>query len=142
MLDGEVKYLRNLRGIFKTKSKSEILSLNFSEDLLIFNGDLNSYKYEIKTSNLNHYGNYLCNEIEKPNNFAISISLKHILSLLKIAEMIDGNVSPILDSNDIVNGRYGSPKHRNLRYLPVYPFPREERFQVLCRYRQCEIPDL
>lgn len=93
LLDGETKYLRNLRGIFKTKSKSEILSMNFTEDLLVFNGDLNSYKYEIKTSNLNHYGNYLCNEMAKPENFAISISLKHILSVLKIAEMIEGNVS-------------------------------------------------
>jgi len=94
LLDGEVKHLKNLRGIFKSKSKTEIMNLNFGDDILSFKGEINNkLGYEIKTSNLSHYGNYLSADIEKTNNFSIALSLRHILSLVKIAEMIEGNVS-------------------------------------------------
>ena len=96
LLDGEVKHLKNLRGIFKSKSKSEIMNLNFGEDVLSFKGEINNkFGYEIKTSNLPHYGNYLSAEQERASNFAIALSLRHILSMLKIGEMIEGNVSII-----------------------------------------------
>lgn len=97
LLDGEVKHLKNLRGIFKSKSKTEIMNLNFGDDILSFKGEINNkLGYEIKTSNLSHYGNYLSAELEKTSNFNISLSLRHILSLLKISEMIEGNVSTFL----------------------------------------------
>ena len=98
LLDGEVKFLKNLRGIFKSKSKTEIMNMNFSDDILSFKGEINNkFGYEIKTSNLSHYGYYLSAEQEKTNNFSIALSLRHILSLLKIGEMIEGNVSlPLL----------------------------------------------
>ena len=50
LIDGEVKYLKNLRGIFKSKSKSEIMSLTFNNDQLSFKGEINNkFGYEIKT---------------------------------------------------------------------------------------------
>lgn len=67
--------------------------MNFSDDILSFKGEINNkFGYEIKTSNLSHYGYYLSAEQEKTNNFSIALSLRHILSLLKIGEMIEGNV--------------------------------------------------
>ena len=70
------------------------MNLNFGDDILSFKGEINNkLGYEIKTSNLSHYGNYLSADIEKTNNFSIALSLRHILSLVKIAEMIEGNVS-------------------------------------------------
>lgn len=86
--------MKNLRGIFKSKSKTEIMNMNFGEDVLAFKGEINNkFGYEIKTQNLAHYGNYLSAELEKPSQFSIALSLRHILSLLKIGEMIEGNVS-------------------------------------------------
>jgi hypothetical protein len=61
-----VKHFKNLKGIFKSKAKSEILSVNFSDETLSFKGEINSkFGYEIKTSSLNHHGNYLANGMEQ-----------------------------------------------------------------------------
>ncbi len=50
LLDGEVKHLKNLRGIFKSKSKTEIMNLQFGDDILAFKGEINNkLGYEIKT---------------------------------------------------------------------------------------------
>ena len=123
--------MKNLRGIFKAKSKTEIMNLIFAEDLLTFKGEINSkFGYEIKTSNLNHYGNYLSNEDVKQKNFAIYISLRHILSLLKICEMIEGNVSDYISKClplyinifFIVHGSDGTFRSRNLCKLSLHPF--------------------
>ena len=95
LLDGEVKHLKNLRGIFKSKCKTEIMNMYFTEEMLRFKGEINNkFDYEVKTANLgNHYGNYLCSaDLEKPSQFGIALSLRHILSLIKIGEMIEGNV--------------------------------------------------
>jgi predicted hotdog family 3-hydroxylacyl-ACP dehydratase len=93
LLDGEVKHLKNLRGIFKSKSKTEIMNLQFGDDILAFKGEINNkLGYEIKTQNLSHYGNYLSAEADKPSQFSVALSLRHILSMIKIAEMIEGNV--------------------------------------------------
>lgn len=65
MIDGEVKHLKNLKGIFKSKAKAEILQLNFSDETLMFKGEINNkFGYEIKTSSFNHYGKYLSNGLE------------------------------------------------------------------------------
>jgi hypothetical protein len=98
------------------------MNLNFGDDILSFKGEINNkLGYEIKTSNLSHYGNYLSADIEKTNNFTIALSLRHILSLVKIAEMIEGNVS----SNRLIeiclvydcNGAFGL---RNMRDFPLH----------------------
>ena len=63
LIDGEVKHLKNLKGIFKSKAKAEILKVCFSEETLLFKGEINSkFNYEIKTSSLNSVGNYLTKE--------------------------------------------------------------------------------
>lgn len=107
LLDGEVKHLKNLRGIFKSKSKTEIMNLQFAEDILAFKGEINNkLGYEIKTQNLNHYGNYLSADTDKATQFSVSLSLRHILSMIKIAEMIEGNVR-FSTFNLLVYGCYG-----------------------------------
>lgn len=50
LFSAESKILRNLRGIFKSKAKTEVMNINFSEDLLTFSGEVNTkIGYEIKT---------------------------------------------------------------------------------------------
>jgi len=40
--------MKNVRGIFKAKAKTEILKLGFSDDALRFSGEINSkFNYEI-----------------------------------------------------------------------------------------------
>jgi len=69
------------------------MNLQFAEDILAFKGEINNkLGYEIKTQNLNHYGNYLSADADKATQFSVSLSLRHILSMIKIAEMIEGNV--------------------------------------------------
>eukprot|EP00347_Sterkiella_histriomuscorum_P012500 403368343 len=91
LLDSEAKSLKNIRGIFKTKSKTEILNLHFTKELLIFKGEINSViGYEVKVGNQKHYAHYLSASDQKSRDFSIYLSLKHILNLLKICEMIEG----------------------------------------------------
>ena len=106
------------------------MNLNFGDDILSFKGEINNkLGYEIKTSNLSHYGNYLSADIEKTNNFSIALSLRHILSLVKIAEMIEGNVSLIhqIITNTLVYDSHGAFGLGNLCDIPFHPFPWEKR---------------
>lgn len=100
------------------------MNLNFGDDILSFKGEINNkLGYEIKTSNLSHYGNYLSADIEKTNNFSIALSLRHILSLVKIAEMIEGNVSFYkMFEISLVYDCYGAIGLRNLRDFPFHTF--------------------
>ncbi len=60
LIEGEVKHLKNLKGIFKSKAKAEILQVSFQEETLQFKGEINNkFNYEIKTSSLNSFGHYL-----------------------------------------------------------------------------------
>lgn len=123
LLDGEVKHLKNLRGIFKSKSKTEIMNLNFADEILSFKGEINKQLgYEIKTQNLSHYGSYLCADENKPSQFSIALSLRHILSLIKIAEMIEGNVRLFALFMTLVHGSYGVAGCRDLRDLFIHTF--------------------
>lgn len=59
-----------MKGIFKSKAKSEILLMNFSDQILSFKGEINNkFGYEIKTEDLNHYGHYLNNGVEKSKKY-------------------------------------------------------------------------
>ena len=105
------------------------MNLNFGDDILSFKGEINNkLGYEIKTSNLSHYGNYLSADIEKTNNFSIALSLRHILSLVKIAEMIEGNVSlnQIIETA-LVYDCYGTFGPRNMCDIPFYSLSWEKR---------------
>lgn len=77
------------------------MTMQFNKDVLNFKGEINNkFGYEIKTSNLNHYNNYLSAEVDKPENYQIALSLRHILSLLKIGEMIEGNFMAAMELLD------------------------------------------
>jgi hypothetical protein len=70
LINSHPKHLKNLKGIFKTKSKSEVLELSFYEETLVFKGDINKkFDYEIKTKSLENYGNYLENGHEHVDRF-------------------------------------------------------------------------
>ena len=112
------------------------MNLNFGDDILSFKGEINNkLGYEIKTSNLSHYGNYLSADVEKTNNFSIALSLRHILSLVKISEMIEGNVSTKSLTLYLVYDCNGIAWLRDLCNFPVYTFSWKKRLQVLYRYR-------
>lgn len=92
---GDAKFFKNLKGIFKAKSKQEVLNISFVQDCIYFKGEVNrDLTYEINPKILTNYLYYLSSEEEhqKSRNFTISVSLRHILSLLKICDLIEGNV--------------------------------------------------
>lgn len=99
---GDSKFFRNLKGVFKTKSKQEILNINFLPESIYLKGEVNKdLTYEINPRVLQNYLYYLSQEEDdlKSKNFTISIPLRHILSLLKICELIEGNVRRTLYSH-------------------------------------------
>jgi hypothetical protein len=68
---------------------------------LIFKGDINKkFDYEIKTKSLENYGNYLENGQEHVDNFQINLSLKHLLHLIKICELIEGNFMSAMELSE------------------------------------------
>ena len=93
LLDSPAKHLKNIKGIFKKNCKQEIMELAFYEEQLVFKGEINNkFDYEIKTKNLgNHYGKYLNNGHEPADRFRIYLAMKHLLSLIKICDLIEGN---------------------------------------------------
>ena len=92
LINSHPKHLKNLRGIFKTKSKSEVLELSFFEESLVFKGDINKkFDYEIKTKSLENYGSYLENGHDHIDRFQLNLALKHILGLIKVCDLVEGN---------------------------------------------------
>ena len=77
------------------------MELAFYEEQLEFKGELNNkFDYEIKTKNLgNHYGKYLNNGHEPADRFRINLALKHLLSLIKICDLIDGNFMSAMEQS-------------------------------------------
>ena len=49
------------------------------------------FGYEIQADKLDNYGVYLARQSAVAQNYAIKISLKHILGVLKVAELVDGD---------------------------------------------------
>lgn len=49
--------------------------------------------YEIQSNGLNRYGTYLAKNAEVASNYTIKVPLKHILSVLRISELIEGEIS-------------------------------------------------
>ena len=66
LVNSNPKHFRNLKEIFKIKSRSEILEMTFLEDELIFKGDINkTMDYTIQSTQFENYGNYMENGHEK-----------------------------------------------------------------------------
>lgn len=98
LINSNPKHFRNLREIFKAKSKSEVLELTFLEDSLIFKGDINkNMDYTIQSKQFENYGNYMENGHERSKQFKINVSMKHILATIKISDLIEGNFCVALD---------------------------------------------
>lgn len=57
---------------------------------------MSRFNYEVKRNKLNSYRNYLSSINEKISDFSISMSLKHVLGLIKICDLVDGKVTIIL----------------------------------------------
>mmetsp|Transcript_19931 Transcript_19931/g.18930 ORF Transcript_19931/g.18930 Transcript_19931/m.18930 type:complete len:264 (-) Transcript_19931:360-1151(-) len=120
LVDSEVKHLKNLKGIFKSKAKTEILMMNFSEEIISFKGEINNkFGYEIKTSSMNHFGNYLANGLDQTNRFQIALSLKHLLGLIKVCDLTEGNfmaAMELLDNDSCVCFLFTHSLHRDFKF--------------------------
>ena len=101
LINSNVKHLKNLKGIFKTKSKLEILELSFLEETLVFKGDINKkFDYEVKTKSLENYGKYLENGFDHVDKFQLNIALKHVLGLIKVCDLVEGNFMSAMELSD------------------------------------------
>mmetsp|Transcript_1833 Transcript_1833/g.3209 ORF Transcript_1833/g.3209 Transcript_1833/m.3209 type:complete len:370 (-) Transcript_1833:226-1335(-) len=121
LLNSNPKQLKNLRGIFKNKSKIEVLQLSFLKNQLVFKGEFNKkFDYEVKSNTLDNYGNYLENGNEKVEEFQINLGLKHIVGLIKICELVEGNfmsAMELLSANSCVNFLFTHNHQRDFKFI-------------------------
>lgn len=77
------------------------MELSFFEETLVFKGDINKkFDYEIKTKSLENYGNYLENGHDHIDRFQLNLALKHILGLIKICDLVDGNFMSAMELSE------------------------------------------
>ncbi len=70
----------------------------FQPDKLQFKGEFNEkLSYEIRSDQLVTYGNYLHAEFEGSENFMVTLALKHMLGLIKVCELIEGNFKSAME---------------------------------------------
>ena len=86
--------MRSIKDIFKKESKSEMLKLEFSPSKLSLSGTIQKdATYEIESLRLNRYGTYLDARADVASNYKVTIPLKHILSVLRVAETLESDIN-------------------------------------------------
>ena len=84
--------MQPVKHIFRANAKAEILGLDFTPAQLSFKGQVNKkFGYEIQTDKLDIFGVYLARQSSVAQSYQIKIALKHILGVLKVAELVDGD---------------------------------------------------
>ena len=68
------------------------MQMDFSPEKLSFGGLINKkFGYEIAVQELDQYGVYLSRQHELATNYKILIPLKHLLGVLKVADLVEGD---------------------------------------------------
>lgn len=95
--------MRHIKDIFRKETRSETLKMEFSPAKLLLEGTLiKQASYELESTRLNRYGTYLSKDAEVASNYRIHVPLKHILSVIRISDTIEGEISSameVLDTN-------------------------------------------
>lgn len=92
LISGGVRQFKPVAGIFKKDAKSETMQLDFTPEKLSFGGMIHKkFGYEIAVQELDQYGVYLSRQHELATNYKILIPLKHLLGILKVAELVEGD---------------------------------------------------
>ena len=82
--------INQVKHIFRQNAKAEILELDFTKTKLSFKGQVNKkVGYEIQADRLENYGVYLARQSAMAQDYAIKMPLKHILGVLKVAEIFE-----------------------------------------------------
>ena len=98
LINSDPKHLKNVKGIFKTKAKMEVLDLSFRKNQLIFKGEQNKkFDYEINTKSLENYGHYLESGFDRAEEFEIKLALRHILGMIKVCDLTEGNFKSAME---------------------------------------------
>ncbi|CAI2371847.1 unnamed protein product [Moneuplotes crassus] len=98
-----VRKFRNIKGVFKSKSKTEVLKMGFIRDELRLTGEQNSKSsLQISTGGFDNYLNYadLNGEIVRSDNFELQVPLRYIGLPLKISEMMESQFQMAMEKDD------------------------------------------
>lgn len=86
------RHVKNVKDIFQNKPRLEILDISFSPDSIQFKGEINrKFDYLIPTASMDSFGHYVTNGRPQYESFGINVSLRHLLGLLKICDLVEGN---------------------------------------------------
>jgi len=84
--------INQVKHIFRQNAKAEVLEMDFTPQKLSFKGQINKkVGYEIQVDKLENYGVYLARQSVMAQNYAIKLNLKHMLGVLKVAELVEGD---------------------------------------------------
>lgn len=101
LLSAKADQMRSIKDIFKKESKSEMLKLEFSPHKLTLSGSIQKdATYEIESTRLNRYGTYLDSRADVASNYKVTIPLKHILSVLRVAETLEADINCAMEVQD------------------------------------------
>lgn len=123
LLSSDPYKMKQLKEIYK-RVKLEILSLKFFDDFLEFKGTLDkeehkNRRFEVQAKGLETYKNYSdCTE-KNDKNFEIYVALKHLLSVIAVCHMVDGNLKSAMERTDInecVTFLFTENKDRDFRF--------------------------
>jgi hypothetical protein len=93
--------MRSIKDIFRKESKSEVLKMEFSPAKLTLSGVIQeNATYEVQSTTLNRYGTYLTKDNDVASNYKIKVPLKHILNVLRVSEIIEGEISCAMEVVD------------------------------------------
>ena len=93
LIKSKLGYLKPIKDIFRQNAKTETLLVNFTPHKMSFSGIQNKKStYDLQTHLLDRYGNYLAQNSQAATNYQIGLQMKHILGVLRIAEIVDGDL--------------------------------------------------
>ena len=88
------RQFKNLKTLFKQKSKTESIKMHFLEKSINVTGEINTkVNYSISTSSFDNYLNFadMSGNMIKADNFEICIPLRYCTHTMKIAEILEAN---------------------------------------------------
>lgn len=98
LINAPNQHFKNVKDVFKKKPRQEILKLQFMEDELKFEGDIDrNHKFSVRSELFDGYKKYLDNGHEHPSNFEIWLRLVHLNGILKICEILQSNFQAVME---------------------------------------------
>ena len=92
LIKSRLVHMNQVKHIFRQNAKAEVLTIDFTPTLMSLKGQINrKFGYEIQANKLDNFGVYLARQSNVAEKFAIRMPLKHMLAVLRVAELVEGD---------------------------------------------------